>query len=883
MTFLSENLDYALGWMVIHSLWQATLIAFVSGILLILLRKKSAKLRYILANIALLSVLLAAIATFFWSYHHANQTTLIDLSQTTSNTAIANGNTGLNVAESTPPTVSPTARTWSVANFRDYFDRNLPLIVLVWLLGVTVFLLRLLGGISYIYYLRTRLNFPPDEYWLELLQNLLKRTNIRKTVDLVESALVRTPMVVGYLKPLILFPLGAINRLSEQEVEAILAHELAHILRHDYLFNILQSLVEALFYYHPAVWWMSAQIRDERESACDEIAIDLLGNSMKYAKALVIIQELAYFPFSSSLAFAGQNKSQFVMRMQRILNQPQNKSNIMEKLIATLLVLFTLIGLNIAQNDAPKYAYTKIADNATLLSGDRNTPMKASGFWNALVENDEVCVTFNNSQKNNNWITNECFSKKEFSTLPTQDAEFTLQREAGTVTFKGKFEGNEGYGKQTFVANEAFKKMLQEKGLDTRGDELAFHAFLANVNRSYFEELKTLGFNPLKSDDVEVFLIQRITIQNINDYINAFKPSNYTPSAEEIIGLKLQGVDVAYIQKMNSATGNVLSPEEILSSKIHNLQPEKMAELEKLTNQKMSHDDHLAFAIHGIDAAFIKEIQGIANKKLSNDDIIGAKIQGINADFIQPFYAAGLSKNTDFDELIALKIHGVQAADVKAFSNAGLRNLSAGNLAELKIATVTPEFINEARKKGVQSTEASTYIDLKYQDFADGLNDKQRDELRSGADRSRKEAAEAQNEAKLAQLEAHQQQLEAHKEQLEAQQQQLRAQLEQLDALKSQSDDQEGKIATSFFAQLVKDGLVQLNKKYEISMNQNRLKINGKELAADVYNRYKTMIVQSIKNPKDKNNFDFYLNGTINSLEEDGISMNGKFSVNVGK
>ncbi|MEY4905445.1 MAG: hypothetical protein RLZZ292_3260 [Bacteroidota bacterium] len=956
MTLLSENLDYAFGWMVIHSLWQATLIALISGIVLILLRKKSAKLKYILANIALCTVLLTAVATFSWYYHSVNRTKLIDLSETITNSTIAKGNKDLAVAEITPSPVSPTVRTWSVANFRDYFDRNLPLVVLVWLLGVTVFVLRLLGGISYIYYLRTRMNFPPDEYWLELLQGLLKRTSIRKTVELVESALVRTPMVVGYLKPLILFPLGAINRLSEQEVEAILAHELAHIMRHDYLFNILQSLVEALFYYHPAVWWMSAQIRDERESACDEIAIDLLGNSMKYAKALVIIQELAYFPFSPSLAFAGQNKSQFLMRMQRILNQPQNKSNIMEKLIATLLVLFTLIGLNIAQNDSPKYAYTKISENATIFTGDGNMPMKASGFWNALVENDEVCVTFNNSQKNNNWITNECFSKKEFSTLPTQDAEFTLQREAGTVTFKGKFEGNEGYGKQSFVANEAFKKMLQEKGLDTRGEELAFHAFLANVNATYFEELKNLGLNPLQSNEVQAFLIHRITAQNIKDYISAFKSSNYTPSADEIIAMKLQGIDVAYIQKMNSANDNILSPEDVLACKIHNLQPEKMAELGKLVNEKMTHDDQLAFAIHGIDAAFIKEIQGMTSKKLSNDDIIGAKIQGINADFIQPFYSAGLAKNTDFDELIALKIHGVEPSDVKAFTNVGLRNLDAGKLAELKIAMVTPDFIVEARKKGVQSTEASTYIDLKYHNFVRDANDninidikddgysvrgenvghlfedgkdtwfngeykiieengkitkayqdgklmnkqqlkanlnllqKQIDEVKADVDRGKKEAAEAQIEAKQAREEAKQAQIEAiqaQKEERLAQKEEIQAQKEarlaQLDALKSQRDYQEGEIAMAFFKQLVKDGLVQVNKKYEISIDQNRLKINGKEIAPEVYNRYKATIVQSITNPKDKNNFNFYLKGTINGIENDRISMTGRFSVNVGE
>ncbi len=361
----TENLNYALGWMVIHSLWQATAIAIVSGIIAIVGRKKSPQLRYWIHNAALFSVLMAAIVTFcvyFDFSKEMGQTVFIP----EMGSAIADNAEGTqqDILNRNIETNGPL----SMEGLRTYFNRNIYLIVTIWVLGVALFILKLLGGISYVYYLRSRLNFPADEYWLEMVENLAQKAGVKRSVELVESALVRSPLVVGHLKPLILFPIGAINRLNPQEVEAILAHEIAHVLRNDYVFNIIQSVIEALFYFHPAVWWISANIRSERENCCDDAAIVLCGNSMTYAKALVSVQEMAYFHSPQSrelgMAFAGQRKNQLLFRVQRILKQPQNKSNVMEKLIATSLLLVMMVALSFGGN---RLNNNSLADlNATL-------------------------------------------------------------------------------------------------------------------------------------------------------------------------------------------------------------------------------------------------------------------------------------------------------------------------------------------------------------------------------------------------------------------------------------------------------------------------------------------------------------------------------------
>lgn len=368
----TQNLNYAIGWMVIHSLWQATAIAIISGIVALVVRKKSPQLRYWIHNTALLGVLIAAVLTFCLYYDFSKeigQTIFIpeNLEAATNAPAFVSNN------QSTI-TNNPSEAPLSMEGLRMYFNRNIYLIVTIWVMGVALFILKLLGGISYVYYLRSRLNFPADEYWLDMVETLGEKAGVKRGMELVESALVRSPLVVGHLKPMILFPIGAINKLNTQEVEAILAHEIAHVLRNDYIFNIIQSVIEALFYFHPAVWWISANIRTERENSCDDVAIALCGNSMTYAKALVSVQEIAHFGSPQmAMAFAGHRKNQLLFRVQRILKQPHNKTNVMEKLIATCLLLVMMVALSFGGNS---------------WNSNFNAEIKALNDMSTLVENN---------------------------------------------------------------------------------------------------------------------------------------------------------------------------------------------------------------------------------------------------------------------------------------------------------------------------------------------------------------------------------------------------------------------------------------------------------------------------------------------------------------
>ncbi len=779
-TIFSDNIDYALGWMVIHSLWQATLIAIVSGILMIALRKKSAHIRYIVANVALFTVFVAATVTFCFHYDFNNQSPQILSNQSFNVIDESIAKNGISLLNATSEDVS-SDNLLNISNFKDYFNEHLPLIVTLWLFGAALFLMRLLGSVSYIYYLKSRMNFPTDEYWTEMMQKLSVKSGLKRTVDLVESAMVRTPMVVGHLKPMILFPMGMINKLTPEEVEGILAHELAHVIRHDYVFNIIQSIVEALFYYHPAVWWLSTQIRNERESACDDIAINLINSKMNYAKALVSIQEMAYYPMNMALGFAGQRKNQFMMRMQRILNLPQNKTPVMEKLIATLLIICTLFGLTFGQRGANKKPdLSKIEqqdDSFIQVNSDR--PLSMAGVWQATIENNEVCVVFNSNSKGNNWSSTECFNKKDFSELPTVEKEFTITREAGTMTMKGKFEGNEGYGRFTFAENAGFKSFLETQGITGLKESTILHCFLADMNKSFIGFLKEKGYNNITKRQLEELAIFRFDEKVLTEYLELYKKSSVSNpplnklvelkihgidkeyigtlqkygfvdvpvdqilqarihgidvdyldsyvrnkkdrrySLQDLIQMKIHGADGDYVAKLEGNTGKTLESDEVVNAKIHNIDKIDVDKIEKSTSNKLTNDDLTSFAIHGIDADYINSVNNMGLGKLSNDDIVTAKIHGITPEFIKEYTTLGFKK-LNFDDIVTAKIHGINADAVRKFKEMGFTP-KFDDVVSAKIHGLTPEYLQKLKDSGFKDITFDDAIGFKIQNVSPEL------------------------------------------------------------------------------------------------------------------------------------------------------------------
>lgn len=309
-----EHVVAALGWALVHSLWQGALVAAVLWGALATCRRSAPALRYALACGALATLPALFAATFALGLVHApadpQATVVIPMPEPSS--AVAGEPAGSSAAA--PPAganVAPAPRT----SLAERTDALLPWLVGCWCLGVLVFQARLVGSWLYAQRLRWKMVAPVEERIRRLLEEQAGRLGVWKPVWVLESRAVAVPMLIGWLRPLILLPADAVRRLGETELAAILAHELAHVRRHDYIVNLFQSFVEALLFHHPCVWWISARIREERENCCDDIALSVCDRT-EYARALLQVEELrGDFLRGAALAASGGSLLDRVARM----------------------------------------------------------------------------------------------------------------------------------------------------------------------------------------------------------------------------------------------------------------------------------------------------------------------------------------------------------------------------------------------------------------------------------------------------------------------------------------------------------------------------------------------------------------------------------------
>lgn len=337
--FFGYELINALGWSIFHILWQGVILILFLGLLLRLLRNKSSNVRYNIAVIGLVAIVGLSAMNFVQNYNKS-----------------ANSNIELPYYQDISKNVlfdfSDTENDfYSVSAYDDIksivlkVDKYFPFMVNLWILGVILFTLKFIFSFLYTIRLKNTKTRPVSIQWIKRFENLQDRLRIQKSIAYLESYIIKIPVVLGHLKPVVLVPAEMLTGMPGNQIEAIIAHELAHIRRNDYIINVLQTIVETIFFFHPAVWYISAQIRKERENCCDDLALTVCNESIVYAKALVSIQELTLNRHYSAVAFSG-NKKHLLNRIKRMIMKPKEKSNITDKLIAAFIIFSSFIALS---------------------------------------------------------------------------------------------------------------------------------------------------------------------------------------------------------------------------------------------------------------------------------------------------------------------------------------------------------------------------------------------------------------------------------------------------------------------------------------------------------------------------------------------------------
>lgn len=317
----------ALSMTLLHSLWQGFIITLLTWMALRFFSSRSSNAKYLVATGALFFLFASAAVTFFVIYTPHIEKSSVPLTF------------------SALFTQSDAARQTASFNYLNsalgFLQLHQSWIVMGWAVGVFLFSLRFIAGITYLNYLRHRA-VPVDHEWNNVIQRLSGKLKIKGIVELCESISVQTPVVAGYLKPIVLMPVGLLSGLSMQQVEVILIHELAHIKRHDYLINFIQSLGETIFFFNPFVWIISAWMRNERENCCDDMVLSEGYSAGLYAKTLFELETSREETGGLALALTG-NKNQLLNRIKRIMEHATKNQNGKEKFIPVVLVLLGLV------------------------------------------------------------------------------------------------------------------------------------------------------------------------------------------------------------------------------------------------------------------------------------------------------------------------------------------------------------------------------------------------------------------------------------------------------------------------------------------------------------------------------------------------------------
>jgi beta-lactamase regulating signal transducer with metallopeptidase domain len=353
----SSNIISALCGMIVHSLWQGGVLAACVGLVLILTRNRSSAYRYNLLLSSLILFSITALCTFING--------IVRLTSGVINYIPESG-------KSAPLIIGKEAIQIMQASFTDrmvmYLNANSVFIVCIWFAVVCLKSLQLAMGMRSAFLLRNKNTIPADSYWQLKVKELSHKMGIITAIHIVESGIAKVPMVVGHLKPFILIPLGMFTSLPQAEVEAILIHELAHIRRKDYLVNILQNLLEIVFFFNPAVLWVSSLIKKEREHCCDDISIATSSNKVVYIKALVACQEYIYEQPRYAMALNGE-KNHLLSRVKRLVIKDRKPITYIEKsILATCILALALLITFLSYGERKKHTTTAITNTISTIS-----------------------------------------------------------------------------------------------------------------------------------------------------------------------------------------------------------------------------------------------------------------------------------------------------------------------------------------------------------------------------------------------------------------------------------------------------------------------------------------------------------------------------------
>jgi beta-lactamase regulating signal transducer with metallopeptidase domain len=638
MHSFSPTMMHCLGWALLHFLGQGTALAALAAAGMALCLRAST--RYLIGVSALGFMLLAPVATFYYSQAHSG----VAVTAKSSPLAAAAWSTarGRTAASGSTP-------TGAAAPSLD----ALPWLVEAWLLGVAFFSLRSAGGFLLLERERRKQSTIVSAGLLDICYALQARLGIRRAIQFCECKWLQAPAVVGWFRPVIFLPATALTGLSEDQLEAVIAHELAHIQRFDPFVNVFQVCVETLLFYHPATWWLNKRIRAEREHCCDDMAVALCGNAVQYARALTLMEEWRSAPVFAMAA----NRGPLTERIVRVLG------------LKTLGAGMRGIGLT----------GSLLCLSAALIAGNALLGMAHPRPVQALAR--EV-----GTQTPANLATESSLSSGRSAPKAKPSASHPNISEQTTAS----------------SSVSSYVDAMKAAGLGDLTVDQLIAMKVQEITPEYVRELHEQGLQP-NVDNLIAMRVQDIT----PEYVRGLRASGLNPDQSQLIALKVQGADAEYYRGLKEA-GIEPDVDRLIALKVQGVTPEYVREI-RAAGLSVTADQVIALKVQDVSASYLKGLheQGIDPR---TDDVLAMRVQDVTPEYVRDIRALGLKPSAS--ELIAMRVQDVTPEYIKALQAAGYK-FSINDVISAKVQDVTPEFVERARQHGFKDLTLQKLIQLR--------------------------------------------------------------------------------------------------------------------------------------------------------------------------
>lgn len=488
----------------------------------------------------------------------------------------------------------------------------------------------------------------------------------------------------------------------------ILLHEKIHIEQKHTIDLLLAEIVLVFQWFNPFAWqWRKALETNLEFLTDDQMLQQDVVEKESYQFSLLKVAA-PQFPLSLTT-----NYNQSLLK-KRIIMMNSKKSNVHTTwkyfFLVPIMVLFACLFNQPA------------AQSQTLVSKEKQEEhsnkggMETEGSWFATIKGNTISIQFKSDENDN---SNSTFQLNEFNDLPKdKQGTFTLTREAGTMTFIGKFEGDKGMGSYKFTANKDYRTTMGKEGINLEDDEDFIVFFMINIKQSYVQMLKKNGYNNLDKDEV----IPLAALEVNEGYITSIKQAIPDIDLDDLVPFKSLGIDKAYIEEIRKSGYKDLSPGNIIALKSQGIDAKYIKDFKSSANSKKNNkeaddaddadDDIIAFKSLNIDQAFIDSYKKIGYNDLSNDDLMALKSLNVTPEYINSFEKAGY-KNIETDDLFALKSLNVTPELIIQYKDLGFNNLNLDDIVGAKAVGATPSFIKSMKGKGHDFKSLEKYISLK--------------------------------------------------------------------------------------------------------------------------------------------------------------------------